>query len=117
MVRRALVGVAVAIATGVAAPVAPASAGYFDAPFSLTTHSASFGQAPVFMPGGRVAFGQDYKQGDKNQVYVENWNGTGLKCLTCTGDPVQNDPTNVSGVPAVRPRATGSCSTPGGGTT
>jgi Tol biopolymer transport system component len=104
MVRRALVGVVVAIAAGVAAPVAPAAgAGYFDAPFSLSTHAASFGQAPVFMPGRRVAFGQDFKQGDKNQVYVENWNGTGLKCLTCAGDPVQNDPNNVNGVPAVRP--------------
>ena len=56
--------------------------------FSIKTNPVSFGQAPVFLPDGRVLFGQDYKQGAKNQVYIENFDGTGQQCLTCADVPV-----------------------------
>lgn len=88
-----------------AAPAAgTARIDYWTVGFNTHTHAVTFGQAPVFMPDGRVVFGQDYKQGNRNQVYMQNWDGSGLTCLTCAGDPVHNDPNNVNGVPAVRPQ-------------
>ena len=95
-------GVALAIALGGATPVAEAL-DYSTAPFRVSTHPYAFGQAPVFMPDGkRVLFGKDFRQGQKNQVYIANFNGSNLECLTCTGPGSSTD--NVNGVPAVRPQ-------------
>jgi hypothetical protein len=108
MMRRALAGFGVAVAVGLAAtPVAFGRVNYATGGFTVKTNPVAFGQAPVFLPNGQVLFGQDYKQGEKNQVYIENWNGTGLKCLTCTGDPVAKDPNNINGVPTVQPAPPG----------
>jgi len=105
MMGRVLAGIGAAVAIALAAPAAGVAAiDYSTASLDTHTHATTYGQAPVFMPDGRVVFGQDYKQGDHNQVYMQNWDGSGLTCLTCTGDPVQNDPNNINGVPAVRPQ-------------
>jgi WD40 repeat protein len=109
MMRRGLAGVALAAAVALAGPAgASAARGYFSAPFTETTHTPAFGQAPVFVPNTNpqlVVFGQDYKTGDKNQVYVQRFDGKGpITCLTCKeNDPVASDPNNVNGVPAVSP--------------
>ena len=102
MVRAVLAGLGAA-AVALASPAATVAKVSYST-FAVHTHGVTFGQAPVFMPDGRVVFGQDYKKGDHNQVYIQNWNGTGLTCLTCTGDPVSSDPNNVNGVAAVRPQ-------------
>ena len=105
MIGRVLAGLGVAAAMALAAPAAGvARVAYSRADFEAHTHKVTYGQAPVFMPDGRVVFGQDYKQGEHNQVYMQNWDGSGLTCLTCKGDPVANDPNDVNGVPAVRPQ-------------
>lgn len=113
--RAGLAGVGVAIASvtlALSTSAAAVAADYSSAPFQVTNHSYAFGQAPVFMPNGKqVLFGKDFRTGDKNQVYIANFDGSGVKCLTCTGPGSTTD--NVNGVPAVRPRATGSCFTPG----
>jgi hypothetical protein len=106
MLRRALAGVGLAAAIALAgAAGAQASRGYFSAPFSETTHTPAFGQAPVFVPNTNpqlVVFGQDYKTGDKNQVYIERFDGQGpITCLTCKGPGSGTD--NVNGVPTVSP--------------
>ena len=76
---------------------------YSTASFNLTTHAYAFGQAPVFMPNGaQVLFGKNFQQGDGNQVYIANLDGSGLECLTCTGPNSQS--ANTNGVPAVRPQ-------------
>jgi Tol biopolymer transport system component len=84
-----------------ALPLAPAASAagspYSTAPYQVTTNSYAFGQAPVFMPDGRVVFGKDFKKGDGAQVYIANQDGSGLRCLTC-GQPAPNN------VPAVRPQ-------------
>ena len=46
------------------------------AAFSVTTHPYTFGQAPVFMPDGRVVHAKDYGNGDGQQVYVANLDGS-----------------------------------------
>jgi Tol biopolymer transport system component len=76
---------------------APAHADYSTAPFSTTIQPYTFGQAPVFMPDGRVVFGKDFKAGDGTQVYIADRDGSNLRCITC-GQPAPN------GVPAVRPQ-------------
>jgi Tol biopolymer transport system component len=93
----------VALLVALVVPAA-ASADYSGAPFTVSTSKVSFGQAPVFMPDGRhVVYGQDYKQGDRNQVYEWNTAGAGQpQCLTCSGPGSGTD--NVNGVPAVRPQ-------------
>jgi Tol biopolymer transport system component len=80
------------------APAASAaeSSPYTSAPYSVHTHSYAFGQAPVFMPDGRVVFGKDTGTGEKVQVYIAGQDGSNLKCLTC-GQPGPNN------VPAVSP--------------
>ena len=104
MLRRVVAGIALFAWLSVCAGSASAS-GYFSAPFTETTHTPAFGQAPVFVPGTNpqlVVFGNDYKTGDKNQVYVERYDGVGgPKCLTCTGPG--SGTSNVNGVPAVSP--------------
>jgi hypothetical protein len=95
-----IAAVAAAIATALAFPAAgsatPASP-YSTAPFTVTTYPYTFGQAPVFMPDGRVVVGEDYKQGAGTQVYLHNADGSNVKCLTCELKPPNN-------VPAVRPQ-------------
>ncbi|MFL5893665.1 MAG: TolB family protein [Thermoleophilaceae bacterium] len=71
---------------------------YTPAPVTVTTNAYTFGQAPVFMPDGRVVFGKDFKTGDGAQVYIADQDGSNLHCLTC-GQPAPNN------VPAVRPQA------------
>jgi hypothetical protein len=104
------------LATGLAlvGPAAASAAWDYSKPFNVKTNSVAFGQAPVFLPDGRVLFGQDYKQGQKNQVYLENFDGSGRQCLTCTdaadpgnGNDGSSDPNNVNGVPAVQPAPSG----------
>jgi hypothetical protein len=94
------------IAMALASPgAAQALLPYFTAPFSETTHTPAFGQAPVFVPHTDpqlVVFGKDFKEGQKNQVYIERYDGQGpITCLTCTGPGSEVD--NVNGVPAVSP--------------
>jgi WD40-like Beta Propeller Repeat len=106
MVRRALAVVGVAAAIALAGPaVAQAANPYFTLPFSETTHTPTFGQAPVFVPHTDpqlVVFGKDYQTGDKNQVYIQRFDGQGpITCLTCTGPGSETG--NVNGVPAVSP--------------
>lgn len=109
--RNGLAGLATAAAITLLGPAqALASINYSSAAFKASTYKVTFGQAPVFLPDGKVAFGQDLKQGEKNQVYIENWDGTGRTCLTCTdvpdpgsGNDSSSDPNNVNGVPAVQP--------------
>jgi hypothetical protein len=56
--------IALAGVIGIAGPAsAQAAGGYFTAPFSETTHTPTFGQAPVFVPHTDpqlVVFGHDY---------------------------------------------------------
>src|SRR5947209_20617722 len=106
MGRGSFAGVALVTAIALAGPAgAQASGGYFAAPFSRTTHTPAFGQAPVFVPHTRpqlVVFGKDFKEGAKNQVYLERYDGKGaITCLTCTGP--ESGTGNVNGVPAVSP--------------
>jgi hypothetical protein len=88
-----------------AAPVAQAAHNYFTAPFSENAHAPAFGQAPVFVPHTDpqlVVFGKDFRAGEKNQVYLERFDGQGpITCLTCTGPGSGTD--NVNGVPSVSP--------------
>lgn len=87
------------------AQAAQARHNYFSAPFSESTHTPAFGQAPVFVPGTNpqlVVFGKDFRTGEKNQVYIERFDGQGpTTCLTCTGPGSGTD--NVNGVPSVSP--------------
>src|SRR5437588_10013844 len=92
--------VGIVVALGHPGPARAAATDYASAPFDITTHSYAFGQAPVFMPDGRVVFGKDFRTGAGNQVYMANFDGSGLRCLTCS--TTQSD--NVNGVPAVRPQ-------------
>src|ERR1700730_6347780 len=80
-----------------AAPVATAYVPYSSAPAQLSLNGYAFGQAPVFMPDGRVVFGKDFQQGAGNQVYIAGRDGSKLSCLTCE----LKGPNNV---PAVRPQ-------------
>jgi hypothetical protein len=105
MARRFLAGFGLSLVVAFAAPAAGEAANYFTAPFSEATHTPAFGQAPVFVPHTDpqlVVFGKDFKTGDKNQVYIERYDGQGpITCLTCTGPGAETD--NVNGVPAVSP--------------
>src|SRR5205085_6640618 len=86
-----------ALVLALARVASAAGSPYSAAPYQVTTNSYAFGQAPVFMPDGRVVFGKDFKKGDGAQVYIANQGGSGLRCLTC-GQPAPNN------VPAVRPQ-------------
>jgi hypothetical protein len=104
MLRRAFAGAVLASAL-VLVGATGAQASYFTAPFSESTHTPAFGQAPVFVPHTNpqlVVFGKDFKEGAKNQVYIERYDGEGaITCLTCAGPGASVD--NVNGVPAVSP--------------
>jgi Tol biopolymer transport system component len=82
---------------GPTAAAPPAGSPYSSAPYSVTTSPATFGQAPVFMPDGRVVFGENFGKGAGTQVYVAGPDGSQLTCLTCEL-PAPNN------VPAVRPQ-------------
>ena len=64
--------------------------------FKVTTNSYTFGQAPDWMPDGRVVFHDDF--GDGQQVYVSALDGSGRRCLTCD----MPGPNMVPGGPAGR---------------
>src|ERR1700704_2886707 len=106
MRRRSFAGVALAATVlALAGPSGAQARGYFTAPFSETTHTPAFGQAPVFVPHTDpqlVVFGKDYKSGEKNQVYLQRFDGLGpATCLTCTGPGSETD--NDHRGPAVSP--------------
>jgi hypothetical protein len=106
MLFRALAAVAAAFAIALAGPAgASALRSYWSAPFSESTHTPAFGQAPVFVPHTDpqlVVYGKDFKTGVKNQVYIQRFDGQGaITCLTCTGPG--SEVGNVNGVPAVSP--------------
>jgi Tol biopolymer transport system component len=84
------------MAFGTAASLA-ATNPYWSDPYKISTNRYAFGQAPTFMPDGRVVFGKDFKDGKGAQVYIANQDGSRLKCLTC-GQPAPNN------VPAPRPQ-------------
>ena len=88
--RLTLLALIIAVAV---APAARASA----PGLSVRTSASTFGQAPVFMPDGRVVFAQDFKHGQGQQIYLAALDGTRRRCVTC-GQPAPN------GVPAVRPQ-------------
>src|SRR4051794_36690437 len=81
-----------------AATALAATAQASDAPFSVSTHPYAFGQAPVFMPDGRVAHAKDLGFG--RQVYIASFDGSHERCITCGADA----PDEPNGVPAVRPQ-------------
>jgi WD40-like Beta Propeller Repeat len=106
MLFRALAGIGATLAIALAGPAgASALRSYWSAPFGETTHAPAFGQAPVFVPHTDpqlVVYGKDFKTGDKNQVYIQRFDGQGaITCLTCTGPG--SEVGNVNGVPAVSP--------------
>ncbi|HVU60831.1 MAG TPA: hypothetical protein VHD58_04150 [Mycobacteriales bacterium] len=100
----------VTLAVAVAAPAATAGVRrggqhtmrlpvpYATAKFDVRTNSYAFGQAPVFLPDGRVVFGKDFGTGLGIQVYRANRDGSDLTCLTCE---LKSRSDNV---PAVRPQ-------------
>ena len=45
-------------------------------PFVVSTNPYTFGQAPDFAPDGRVVFHQDFAQGDGEQIYLSNLDGS-----------------------------------------
>jgi Tol biopolymer transport system component len=82
----------------VAAPAAARNR-YANARASIRTHNFTFGQAPVFLPDGRVVVGKDYSggtNGSGTQIYVQQADGSGRKCLTC-------DLPGPNNVPSVQP--------------
>jgi Tol biopolymer transport system component len=89
----------VCMAVALAGPAAaPAFTSYMDSPVHISTNPFTFGQAPVFMPDGRVVASDDFGHSPyNNQTYVANRDGSGMKCLTCEL-PSENL------VPAVRPQ-------------
>src|SRR3954470_14493891 len=81
------------------APLAHAQSPYSSAPFTLSDHPFTFGQAPVFLPDGRVVVGKDYSGGTNGagtQVYVNDLDGSPRPCLTC-------DMPGPNNLPAVQP--------------
>lgn len=79
----------------------PARADYATDPFTVTHSDYAFGQAPVFMPDGRVVFAKDFHAGAGQQVYVSaGLDGSDLRCVTCGAGA----PAAPNGVPAVRPQ-------------
>jgi Tol biopolymer transport system component len=71
-VRRLLLTIALALAL-----TAPASAATFD----VTTNPFTFGQAPDWMPDGRVVWHDDVS--GEQQTYISALDGSGKRCLTC----------------------------------
>ncbi|HEY1356765.1 MAG TPA: hypothetical protein VGF21_00525 [Thermoleophilaceae bacterium] len=65
---------------------------YWTNPYRLYSHTYAFGQAPAFMPDGRVVVGKDFKTGDGIQVYISRKDGSGRRCLTCNLPAPNNVP-------------------------
>ncbi|MDX6663935.1 MAG: hypothetical protein QOG68_141, partial [Solirubrobacteraceae bacterium] len=51
--------------------------------FVVHDNPHTFGQAPAFMPDGRVVSNEDLGDGSGTQLYVAGLDGSGQKCLTC----------------------------------
>lgn len=105
MLRNLFAGARLAVVLVLAVPAgALAAMDYSTAPFKKKANPYAYGQAPVFMPNGKqVVFGNDFRSGHSNQVYIASFPaGRGLRCLTCTGPG--SGSSNVNGVPAVRPQ-------------
>jgi Tol biopolymer transport system component len=106
--RRALVLAAVVAACLPASALAATD--YSTAPFSVETHSARFGQAPTFMPDGRIVHSKNqHFPEDENyeghEVYIENFDGSGDFCVTCGSQPGPGGmPRPPNGVPHPRPQ-------------
>lgn len=94
MLRLLLAAVAALLTS--AAPALAQSA-YSSAPYTVTDHPYTFGQAPVFTPDGHVIVGTNFHDGNGMQVYRSNLDGSHRSCLTCEM-PAPNN------VPAVRPQ-------------
>lgn len=73
--------VSAAVALG-ALPTA-ASARQGAGAFKITNNSYTFGQAPAFLPDGRVVFNEDFGKGAGEQLYVARRDGTRITCITC----------------------------------
>ena len=80
-----------------AVPPSASAIDWLTAPYTVENYKYTFGQAPVFMPDGRVVVGKDFEQGDGTQVYISAPDGVAPKCLTCE----MPSPNNV---PIVRPQ-------------
>ncbi|MCA1832965.1 MAG: TolB family protein [Actinomycetota bacterium] len=83
------------------APGTGRAADYSSDPFTVSHNQYAFGQAPVFMPDGRVVFAKDFGQGQGQQIYIsDDVGGANTTCLTCTSQA----PAAPNGVPAVEPQ-------------
>jgi Tol biopolymer transport system component len=99
-IRRAGVVASSAIAivlAGGATATAAAYTPYSQAKPTIRTNSFTFGQAPVFLPDGKVVVSDNRDRDYDSQTYVANQDGSDKHCLTCEL-PSQNL------VPAVRPQ-------------
>src|SRR3954453_1714023 len=85
---------AATVALGVAAS---AGAQSISTPYTVRDHPYTFGQAPVFLPGGDVVVGKNFHDDNGMQVYRAALDGSGRRCLTCEM-PAPNN------VPAPRPQ-------------
>jgi hypothetical protein len=61
-------------------PPSNASASYSTARFHISTNRYAFGQAPVFMPDGRIVFSKDFEKGGGMQVYIARLAGSDRSC-------------------------------------
>src|SRR4051794_35275969 len=61
---------------------ASAAPNYTSGGFAVTTNSFTFGQAPDWMPDGRVVWHDDVT--GKQQTYISALDGSGKQCLTCS---------------------------------
>ena len=100
---RSLVATAV-VALAVTAPGTASAVDYSTDPFSVETHPQLFGQAPTFMPDGRVVHAKNFAGEDEHQVYIANLDGSGEICITCGGEPGPGMPMPPNGVPVPRPQ-------------
>jgi Tol biopolymer transport system component len=71
---RCLLAIACALSLGAAGPASATS-------FKVTTNAFTFGQAPDWMPDGRVVWHDDVT--GEQQTYISALDGSGKRCLTC----------------------------------
>src|SRR4051794_21018598 len=97
--RRTLLALAVALGGLVlGAPATALAVDYEHDPFTTTTNAFTFGQAPVFTPGGQVVHAKKYNGTDGQQIYIaDDLSGANERCVTCGKIAGPN------GVPAVSP--------------
>ena len=95
--------------------VAPASAGanYSTAPFTVETHATRFGQAPTFLPDGRVVHSKNQRYPEDedyrgHEVYISDFERSVDSvdfCVTCGSVPGPGGmPRPPNGVPHPRPQ-------------